>query len=99
MIVTTAHENLVRHCYNLPLTGRGVVNMIITDLAVFEVSDAAGYKDNVGPRFNMTANDYDSDEFPGLVLIEIAPDITVPELAMLTDAPFVVSGDLVEMQQ
>jgi 3-oxoacid CoA-transferase B subunit len=50
----------------LPLTGVGVVDMIITDLAVFDIDRHGG----------------------GLTLIELAPGITVEEIAAKTGAAF-----------
>lgn len=54
----------------LPLTGRKVVDRIITDLAVIDVTPA------------------------GLVLIELAPDVTIQEVLDATAAPLTVSESL-----
>ena len=51
---------------SLPLTGRNVVDMVITDLAVFQRSDRSA-------PFQM---------------IELAPDVTMAEVANLTSASF-----------
>jgi 3-oxoacid CoA-transferase subunit B len=58
---------IVKEC-SLPLTGKGVVNLIITDLAVFEVH---------------------KDEIPSLRLIDKAPDISLSEIRMKTNAEFI----------
>ena len=52
---------------DLPLTGRGCVNLIITDLAVFEVRPS------------------------GLVLIELAPAVTLETVAQRTAAKYTVA--------
>jgi 3-oxoacid CoA-transferase subunit B len=49
----------------LPLTGKGVVDMIVTDLCVFVI-----------------------DQRDGLVLIELAPQVTIDEIRAKTDAAF-----------
>jgi 3-oxoacid CoA-transferase subunit B len=56
-------EHKILEACTLPLTGRSVVNRIITDLAVLDVT----------PQ--------------GLVLAELAPDVTVAELRERTGAP------------
>jgi 3-oxoacid CoA-transferase subunit B/3-oxoadipate CoA-transferase beta subunit len=53
--------------WSLPLTGAGVVDLLITDLGVFEVNRGAG-----------------------VVLKEIAPDVTVDEIRAKTEAAFEV---------
>jgi 3-oxoacid CoA-transferase subunit B len=60
---------LLKRC-TLPLTGKGVVSMVITELGVFEVH----------PN--------------GLVLVDIAPDVTLAELREKTEAGFKVDPGL-----
>lgn len=75
VVVIMDHTNkkgeskLLKTC-SLPLTGLGVVERIITDLGVFDVS---------------------SD---GLVLQELAPDVTVAEIEAKTEANFNVAKNL-----
>lgn len=57
---------LVEQC-TLPLTGRGCVDRIITDLAVIDVGDA------------------------GLVLRELAPDVTEEQVVAATGAPLTIA--------
>jgi 3-oxoacid CoA-transferase subunit B len=66
---------LLKRC-NLPLTGAGVVDLIITDLGVFQVA-AKGHDD-------------------GLVLVDIAPGVTLGDLHESTEAPFSVLAHLKE---
>ncbi len=62
---------IVNTC-SLPLTGRGVVDRIITDLCVIDVTPE------------------------GLVLRELAPDVTVDDVRAATEPPFDVAADLVQ---
>jgi 3-oxoacid CoA-transferase subunit B len=59
---------------NLPLTGAGVVDLVVTDLGVFEVS-SKGQDD-------------------GLVLVDIAPGVSLEEMRGKTEAPFSVAQGL-----
>jgi len=63
---------ILRRC-TLPLTGQGVVNLLVTDLGVFDVN-APGQ--------------------PGLVLVDIAPGVTVADIRAQTEADFQVHADL-----
>jgi 3-oxoacid CoA-transferase subunit B len=56
---------LLKSC-TLPLTGAGVVDMVVTDLAVFSVDRRGG----------------------GVVLLEIAPGVTVEQIRASTEASF-----------
>jgi 3-oxoacid CoA-transferase B subunit len=59
---------------NLPLTGAGVVDLLITDLGVFSIDRKGG----------------------GMVLLELAPGITVAEITGKTEAEFKVAPALAE---
>ena len=75
VIVTMTHTSksgepkILKEC-QLPLTGRGVVDMIVTELCVMSVGES------------------------GLVLEELAPDVTVEQVRAATEAHFEVSADL-----
>ncbi|HYI33763.1 MAG TPA: 3-oxoacid CoA-transferase subunit B [Glaciibacter sp.] len=58
---------IVDHCA-LPLTGKRVVNRIITDLAVIDVTP------------------------DGLVLRELAPDVSIEDVQAATEVPLIVEG-------
>jgi 3-oxoacid CoA-transferase subunit B len=58
---------IVNEC-SLPYTGRGVVNRIITDLAVLDVSDG------------------------GLILREVAPDVSVDDIRRATEPDVIVTS-------
>ena len=62
-------ESKVLKACTLPLTGTGVVNLIITTLGVFEVKP----------------------DGTGLKLIELAPDVTLEEIAEKTEAAYEVA--------
>ena len=62
---------LLHHC-NLPLTGAKVVDLVITDLAVFEI---------------------DKHGFRGRALKELAPGVTLEEVAEKTEASYRVALD------
>lgn len=65
---------LLKRC-NLPLTGAGVIDMVITDLGVFEVTQKGQ---------------------DGLMLLELAPEVTLDEIRSKTEAPFAVSNALTQ---
>jgi len=62
-------KKVMRQC-TLPLTGKGVVDMLITDLAVFEIDET------------------------GMTLTELAPDVTLAEIAGRTDARYKIVSAL-----
>ena len=56
-------KKVMRQC-TLPLTGKGLVDMLITDLGVFEIGET------------------------GMTLTELAPGVTLAEIAERTDARY-----------
>jgi len=66
------NEAKLLHQCTLPLTGAGVVDMVITDLGVFNIDRKKG----------------------GMTLIELAPGVTVDEIAKNTQAKFTVDSKL-----
>jgi len=60
---------ILRAC-TLPLTGQGVVDIIISELAVFDVTDH------------------------GLVLVDVAPGVSIDDIRAKTEAGFTVHDDL-----
>jgi 3-oxoacid CoA-transferase subunit B len=62
---------LLKRC-NLPLTGAGVVDMVVTDLAVFSVDRKGG----------------------GMVLLELAPDVTLEAVRAATEAEYTIAPSL-----
>ncbi|HEX6895231.1 MAG TPA: CoA-transferase, partial [Bryobacteraceae bacterium] len=73
VVVTMEHTTkqgtpkILKQC-TLPITGLGVVDLIITELAVIRVSPA------------------------GLVLEEIAPDVSIDYVQSLTEPRLIISG-------
>ena len=70
---TARGEPKLLHRCTLPLTGKGVVDMVITDLGVFTVDKKGG---------------------AGMILVELAPDVTVDEIKRKTEATFSVGAGL-----
>jgi len=62
-------KKLLKRC-DLPLTGAGVVDLVITELGVFEIGDA------------------------GMLLLELAPGVTLDEIAEKTGASYTVAAGL-----
>ena len=87
VVVLTDHVSkdgtpkIVRNC-SLPLTGVRVVNRIITDLAVFDITNDGGD----------TANNEGGNL--SLVLTQLAPGVTLEEVRDKTEAPFTVAPGL-----
>ncbi|HEY3782149.1 MAG TPA: CoA transferase subunit B [Fimbriimonadaceae bacterium] len=65
-----AGESKVLHECRLPLTGKAVVDLIITDLCVFEITPE------------------------GMVLKELAPNVTAEEVKAKTEAAYAISPNL-----
>jgi 3-oxoacid CoA-transferase subunit B len=69
---------LVDEC-SLPLTGRGVVDRVITDLAVLDVSDAIDAAQSGQPSSR-----------PAFTLVELAPGVTVDDVRAATQPPLLI---------
>ena len=67
--VAKDEKKLLRQC-TLPLTGKAVVDLVITDLAIFTIDSS------------------------GMTLIDLAPDVTLAEIADKTEARYKVSPQL-----
>lgn len=72
---------LVRSC-SYPLTARGCVSLVVTDIAVIEVGRSLRQNSESG----------------GFILKEVAPGWSSEEIQALTDAPLQISEDLQEIQ-
>jgi 3-oxoacid CoA-transferase subunit B len=77
---TAKDEPKLLHRCTLPLTGAGVVDMVITDLGVFEI---AKHRPGAG-RHNA----------PSMTLIELAPGVSLGEIRAKTEASFGVAPGL-----
>jgi 3-oxoacid CoA-transferase len=66
---------ILKQC-TLPITGQGVVSLIITDLGVFEVKPGGAQGGSAGG---------------GLILTEVHPGVTVEDIRAKTGAPFTVA--------
>jgi 3-oxoacid CoA-transferase subunit B len=64
--VAKGEKKLLHRC-DLPLTGAGVVDMVITDLGVFTIGES------------------------GMQLVELAPEVTLAEIADKTEATYTVA--------
>jgi 3-oxoacid CoA-transferase subunit B len=77
---TAKDEPKLLHRCTLPLTGAGVVDMVITDLGVFAID-----KHKPGVHRHETA---------GMTLIELAPGVTLAEIQAKTEASYRVAPKL-----
>jgi len=93
VVVTMEHTakgglpKILREC-SLPLTGRGVVDRIITELGVFDVMPEQAVLDN--PALGTDAD----GNATRLELIEIAEGVSLDEVRAATEAPFRVADGL-----
>jgi len=69
---TAGGQPKLLHRCSLPLTGAGVVDMVVTDLAVFSIDRRGG----------------------GMVVLELAPGVTLAALRAVTEADFTVAPAL-----
>lgn len=81
---------IVEEC-SLPLTGVGVVNRIVTDLAVFDVEDSGDDESGAGHTGQRPA---DQGSTKGLVLRRLAPSVSLEEVREKTQPTFAVAEDL-----
>jgi 3-oxoacid CoA-transferase subunit B len=77
---TAKDDPKLLHRCTLPLTGAGVVDMVITDLGVFAIA-----KHKPGA---------DRHNEPHMTLVEVAPGVTVEEIRTKTEASFQVGPGL-----
>ena len=71
---TAKDEPKLLHRCTLPLTGAGVVDMVITDLGVFKI---AKHRPGV-----------DRHNAPRMTLVELAPGVSLDEIRAKTEAAF-----------
>jgi len=77
---TAKDEPKLLHRCNLPLTGAGVVDMVITDLGVFTID-----KHKPGAHRHDPA---------GMTLVELAPGVSLDEIKAKTQASYKIGSGL-----
>jgi acyl CoA:acetate/3-ketoacid CoA transferase beta subunit len=93
----TGEPKILRKCA-LPLTGQRVVDLIITELAVFEVDKKKVRAPAFHFLFSAALGLTPARCAQGLTLIEKAPEMTVEQLKAITEAPFAVSPNLCDIR-